>query len=179
VESVSSHTTTARLTLPEGLTLPECKAEVPSRILVLPDLLRCLVLTWSDGRADLLRSAATNESWQATVNIDVSEFLRNVFLLRVPFTFVDMPDCQEQLYSAWQEAAERVAGMSDSLVVICGLYGRSPAQRSSEELWARQLGAWAYLPGDSGLAGLELIFGDARKAVANKALVCVELDGYR
>jgi hypothetical protein len=41
------------------------------------------------------------------------------------------------------------------------------------------LGAWAYLPGDNGLSGLELVFGDARKAVANQALLNVELDGYR
>lgn len=154
--------------------MPEGKLEVPARTLVLPDLLRCLVLTWSEGRADLLRSAARNESWQATVNIDVREFLRNVFLLRVPLTFVDLPDTQQQEYSVWQSAAERAKDLSDSLVVVCGI-GGDP----TEELWARQLGAWAYLPGDNGLAGLELIFGDARKAVANKALVCVELDGYR
>jgi hypothetical protein len=167
VESVSSHTTTARLTLPDG------KLEVPARTLVLPDLLRCLVLTWSEGRADLLRSAARNESWQATVNIDAREFLRNVFLLRVPLTFVDLPDVQQREYSVWQTAAERAKDLSDSLVVVCGFGGDA-----AEEIWARQLGAWAYLPGDNGLAGLELIFGDARKAVANKALVCVELDGY-
>jgi hypothetical protein len=154
--------------------MPEGKLEAPSRTLVLPDLLRCLVLTWSEGRADLLRSAARNESWQATVNIDVREFLRNVFLLRVPLTFVDLPSVQQHDYSIWQNAAERTKDLSDSLVVVCG-FGGDPL----EELWARQLGAWAYLPGDNGLAGLELIFGDARKAVANKALVCVELDGYR
>jgi hypothetical protein len=154
--------------------MPEGKLEVPTRTLVLPDLLRCLVLTWSEGRADLLRSAARNESWQATVNIDVREFLRNVFLLRVPLTFVDLPGAQQQDYSIWQNAAERTKDLSDSLVVVCGVKGDP-----TEELWARQLGAWAYLPGDNGLAGLEMIFGDARKAVANKALVCVELDGYR
>ena len=167
MESVSSQTTTARLTMPEG------KLEVPQRTLVLPDLLRCLVLTWSEGRADLLRSAARNESWQATVNIDVHEFLRNVFLLRVPLTFVDLPGTGQQGYSTCRSAAERAKDLSDSLVVVCGI-GGDP----SEEIWARQLGAWAYLPGDNGPAGLELIFGDARKAVANKALVCVELDGY-
>jgi hypothetical protein len=154
--------------------MPEGKLEVPTRTLVLPDLLRCLVLTWSEGRADLLRSAARNESWQATVNIDVREFLRNVFLLRVPLTFVDLPAVQQPEYSIWQNAAERTKDLSDSLVVVCGFDGNP-----TEELWARQLGAWAYLPGDNGPAGLELIFGDARKAVANKALVCVELDGYR
>lgn len=154
--------------------MPEGKLEVPSGTLVLPDLLRCLVLTWSEGRADLLRSAARNESWQATVNIDVREFLRNVFLLRVPLTFVDMPDAERHEYPVWQSAAERAKDLSDSLVVVCGISGDV-----REEVWARQLGAWAYLPGDNGLNGLELIFGDARKAIANKALVCVELDGYR
>jgi hypothetical protein len=173
VESVSSQIHIARLTLPEG------KQEVPVGTLVLPDLLRCLVLTWSEVRADLLRSAASNESWQATVNIDVREFLRNVFLLRVPLTFVDLPDVQKQDYAAWLEAARRVTEMSDSLLVVCGAEGRPQQNFATQEIWIRQLGAWAYLPGDNGLTGLELVFGDARKAVANKALVGVELDSYR
>ncbi len=146
---------------------------------MLPDLLRCLVLTWSEVRADLLRSAANNESWQATVNVDVREFLRNMFLLRVPLTFVDLPDAQKQDYAAWLEAAQRATEMSDSLLVVCGGGGRSLRNSATEEIWVRQLGAWAYLPGDNGLAGLELVFGDARKAVANKALVGVELEAYR
>ena len=156
------------------LTLPESKTEAPTRVLVLPDLLRCLVLTWSQNRAELLRSAACNESWQATVNIDVREFLRDAYMLRVPLTFVDLPDEKTSNYKVLQEAAQRASELGNSLVVICG-FGGNPA----EEVWARQLGAWAYLPGDNGLAGLELVFGDARKAVANQSLVCVELDGYR
>lgn len=167
MESVSQ-SPIARLTLPEG------KTEVPPRTLVLPDLLRCLVLTWSEKRADLLRSAARNESWQATVNIDVREFLRNLYLLRVPLTFVDLPDAEAKGYSVLREATQRTTELGNSLVVVCGLDGNS-----AEEVWARQLGAWAYLPGDNGLAGLELVFGDARKAVANQSLVCVELEGYR
>ena len=168
MDSVSSHTPAIRLSLPEG------KVEVPARTLVLPDLLRCLVLTWSESRADLLRAAARNESWQPTVNISAGEFLRNVFLLRVPLTFIDLPDTEHLTYADWQTVAERSKELSDSLVVVCGVSG-DPV----EELWARQLGAWAYLPGDGGQVGLEMVFGDARKAVANKALVCVELDGYR
>lgn len=156
------------------LTLPERKTNVPTRTLVLPDLLRCLVLTWSEGRAELLRSAAMNESWQATVNIDVREFLRNLFALRVPLTFVDLPDTDTSNYSLLKEVTQQASELGNSLVVICGL-GGNPA----EEIWARQLGAWAYLPGDNGSAGLELVFGDARKAVANQALVGVELSDYR
>lgn len=163
-----SQTPIARLTLPEG------KTNAPPRTLVLPDLLRCLVLTWSEGRAELLRSAASNESWQATVNIDVREFLKNLYLLRVPLAFVDLPEAGQKSYSLLKEAAQRTSELGNSLVVICGL-GGNPA----EEIWARQLGAWAYLPGDNGLTGLELVFGDARKAVANQSLVHVELDGYR
>ena len=165
---IVSQTHIARLTLPEG------KTEAPSRVLVLPDLLRCLVLTWSEDRAELLRSAAHNESWQATVNVDVREFLRNMYLLRVPLTFVDLPESKSFGYSVLREAAQRTTELGNSLVVVCGI-GGNPA----EEVWARQLGAWAYLPGDNGLTGLELVFGDARKAVASQALVCVELDGYR
>ena len=173
MDSVSSQTPIARLTLPED------RPTVPVRTLVLPDLLRCLVLTWSEDRSEFCASAAKNESWQATVNIDVREFLRNVFLLRAPLTFVDLPDAKIQSYSVVHDAAERAKELSDSLIVICGVTGANAEHYAKEELWARQLGSWAYLPGDNGLAGLEFIFGDARKAIANKALVCVELDAYR
>ena len=48
---------------------------------VLPDLLRCLVVSWSDQPVQLLRSVAEDESWQAKVCSDVQDFLRSVFQL--------------------------------------------------------------------------------------------------
>jgi hypothetical protein len=141
---------------------------------VLPDLLRCLVITWSSERADLLRLAAESQSWQPTVHLEIAEFLRSLFLLRVPLTFVDLPAQEASSYSLLKQAADRAVEFDKSLVVVCGACGCP-----TEESWARQLGVWAYLPGSEELAGLELMFGDARQAVAQRALSLVELDSYR
>jgi hypothetical protein len=49
----------------------------------------------------------------------------------------------------------------------------------AEEQWARQLGAWAYLPTATDSDGLRLVFKEARKAVAKQSTVYVEALGYR
>lgn len=141
--------------------------------LVLPHLLRCRVLTWSDQRTELLRTAAEQESWQPTLNVDVRQFLRHLFQHRAPLTFVDLPSQVAQEYRLYQTAVERAAEMKE-LVAVCGA-----EQTPEEEVWARQLGVWVYLPGDNGLVGLRHLFGNAREAFAKQNLTFVELDAYR
>lgn len=141
--------------------------------LVLPSMLHCLMLTWCDERTGLLRTAAEKESWNTTVNIDLQEFLRNLFRLRVPLTLIDLPSLKSNTYPSLQQAASHASEIEDSQVIVCGNEGHR-----EEEIWARSLGVWAYLPGDSGQAGLEHLFSDARQALAKSAMTYVELEAY-
>ena len=142
---------------------------------VLPDLLHCLVVSWSDQRAQLLQSVAEDEKWQAQVGSDVQEFLRSVFLLDVPLTIVDLPPSGTASYAKLREMATQTCRINRSLLVVCGA-----ENDRDEELWVRQLGAWAYLPGTTGdLSGLRLVFAEARKAVAKQSTSYVEASGYR
>jgi len=75
-------------------------------------------------------------------------------------TVVDLPRFSEAYYSDLRDAVGRACALSDSLIVVCG-YGN----QADEELWARQLGVWAYLPEAGDPKGLELIFDEARQAV--------------
>ncbi len=130
-----------------------------------PGLLRCLVVSWSDQRAGLFRAAAESEAWQAVVCQDVGQFMRHVFRLNVPLTIVDLPHSDTAGYAELREAAERSRDASKSLLAV------SVAESSTaDELWARQLGAWAHLPEASDPAGLEMVFREARKALARQAI---------
>jgi len=128
-------------------------------------MLRCLVVSWSEQRAELFRAAAENEAWQAIVCRDVGQFIRNFFRQNVPLTIVDLPRSDAAGYTELKEAAARSLEVSKSLLVV------SVAQTgAADELWARQLGVWAHLPEVSDPAGLEMVFREARKAVAKQAI---------
>lgn len=141
---------------------------------VVPDLLGCLVLSWSEQRAQMLQSVVRDEAWQAKVCEDVQEFLRSIFQLDLPLTIVDLPDRESASYESLREMVTQTCGMNRSLMVVCGAEADS-----EEERWARQLGVWAYLPGATSLSGLRLVFAEARKAVAKNSSAYVEACGYR
>jgi len=138
-----------------------------------PDLHRCMLVSLSEQRIELFRSVAENQSWQTVVCSSADQFLRSLFRLRVSLTVVDLPKFTEAYYTELRSAVERAGALSDSLIVVCG-YGdraneiRAGEIQANEELWARQLGIWAYLPevGDPGKLGL--IFEEARQAVENQ-----------
>lgn len=157
----------------QGATLPRRESALPSSGLVLPSMLHCLMLTWCDERTELLCTAAENESWNSTVNLDFQEYLRNLFRLRVPLTLIDLPSLESTSYPSIQQAAGHASEIGSLQVIICGNEGHH-----EEEIWARSLGVWAYLPGDSGQAGLEYLFSDARQALAKSAMTYVELKAY-
>jgi DNA-binding response OmpR family regulator len=64
------------------------------------------------------------------------------------------------------EIAEEFASRPGTLLVVCGC-----EDSVDEELWARQLGAWVYLPGVSSGDALVSLFSDARR-VAERRGVC-------
>jgi len=167
VELTSSQTTITKLTVPKG------DKQVPQRAMAPPGLLRCLVVSWSDQRAELFRSAAENEAWQAIVCRDVGQFVRNFFRLKVPLTIVDLPRSDAAGYTELREATARSREVSKSLLVVS-----VPQATAADELWARQLGVWAHLPEASDPSGLEMVFREARQALARQAISHTESIGH-
>ena len=154
--------------------LGQARGQAATDPFVVPDLLSCLVLSWSERRAQLLQSVARDETWQAKVCEDVQEFLRSVFQLDVPLTIVDLPDKAAASYEQLREMAAQTSEMKRSLLVVCGA-----ANDQEEEQWARQLGIWAYLPDAADPGGLRTVFAEARKALAKQSTAYVEATGYR
>lgn len=142
--------------------------------LALPGLLQCVVLSYGEQRGQFLRTASADESWQAQVCEDVQEFLRSVFQLNVPLTVIDLPPRGAASYAELREIATQISDINRSLLLVCGA-----ENDQEEEIWARQLGAWAYLPGTTDANGLRRVFAEARKALARQASAYVEVPGYR
>jgi len=143
-------------------------------VFAIPDLLSCLVLSWSEQRARMLQSAAREESWQVEVCDDVQEFLRSVFQLAVPLILVDLPSKTALSYEELREMATQTCGLKRSLFIVCGADEGGDLNQGEEEQWARQLGVWAYLPNAKDRSGLRFVFAEARKALAKHSTVCSE-----
>ncbi len=145
---------------------------------VISDLLSCLLLSRSEQRAQMLQSVAKEESWQAKVCDDVQEFLLSVFQLDVPLIIVDLPSRTAASYAELREMTAQACGLNRSLFVVCGAADGDVEDSSEEELWARQLGAWAYLPDATDRGGLRLVFAEARKAFAKQSAAYVDTSGF-
>ena len=167
--SLSQHALPNGHVLSNGHVLPKGEVQAPVRVLAPPGLLRCLIFSWSDMRAKRLQSAAEKEAWEAIVCSSAGKFLKHVFQQKVPLTLVDLPQVDLSVYAEMRDATIKVCEVSDSLLIICG------AEASAdEELWARQLGVWTYLPEVERPAELDWIFGEARKALAQQATAFVD-----
>jgi len=180
VASASTHITQSRLELGSSQA-PLSTGVFP---VVLPGLLRCLVISWSGQRAKMLQSVAEEESWQAEVCDDVQDFLRNVFRLDASLTVIDLPHADTAAYEELrnvtaQASGPQNSGLGSSLFVICGAKSAIQEEIRQEEIWARQLGVWAYLPGIGDAEGLKLVFAEARMAMAKQLSMHVEACEYR
>ncbi len=129
-----------------------------------PHLLRCLVVSPSAERRRLIRAAAEAQAWDAIICRDAGEFLRAAFKRCVPLVLVDLPGERSGEYWELREVTDRVKQITQSLVLVAG-----SGAEAGEELWARSLGAWAYLSDTHGQRGFEFVLTEAREAIARNA----------
>jgi len=109
---------------------------------------QCLVVSTREKRRMMLEEAAVEGGWDAMICIDAEPAWTVVKRQKFGLALIDLDgvDSPEEL----KELAEEVSKMKDTLLVLCGNEGEA-----LEEIWARQLGAWLYLPGVT--AGSDLI----------------------
>lgn len=114
--------------------------------------LACLVVSLRDGRNQLLHAAASTAGWQCTEIADPLEARKQVIRRRLPLVVIDLESETGSGTAELKDLAEKLARGRGVMLIICGNEGNA-----MEEIWARQLGAWLYLPGvteDSDLASL-------------------------
>ena len=145
-------------------------AETADRIVEVPRAttpiatFQCLVLSASAPRRQMLARSATDAGWDAVVCSDTSNCwscLRQELFQLVLLDLQDSSGSRDE----FREVAEHLANESGTLLVLCGQEGDA-----MEEIWARQLGVWLYLPGvDRGSDICSLC--EAARPVAEKLFV--------
>jgi len=122
----------------------------------LPGLLRCLVVTGDNGFRNRLLAATELGGWQECDAAETDADLHAAVDGDYRLVLVDVANPVGDRVSDMVELAEEFAARPGTLVVICG-----PEDGIDEELWARQLGAWVYLPGAVAGDGLVSLFQEA------------------
>ena len=125
---------------------------------------QCLVLSPSYDRRNLLRAAATDSGWRAIACSDAETARVASSRQRFALALVDL-DVDSRKPTAereYHELLRELAAQRDLLLAICG-----NEERASDEMLARQLGAWMYLAGVTASDDLSMVCGEARQ-IADK-----------
>lgn len=119
-------------------------------------LLQCLIVSGDDARREALTWAAVDAGWQALgcSNLETAQKHFNRYVTQM--AVIDLQGATAADQSSYTVLIDNLARHSDLLMVVCGHEGEI-----QEELWARQIGVWMYLPGIEEAADLTPLFGEA------------------
>jgi ActR/RegA family two-component response regulator len=125
--------------------------------------IQCLVLSEGSSRREMLSRAANEAGWDTVVCADVAKAWATVQRQRFEMALIDL-ECAAGNADAFKELAEHVNASQHPLLVVCGQEGNAV-----EEIWARQLGAWLYLPGVSQTSDVRALCEEALPVVEKMA----------
>lgn len=145
-----------------GITSEDMRAlagQAERRPLRAPGEMRCLVVSGDGGfRSRVGAVSELSDCATCEAPADVAA-LSNAVEGDYQLVIVDIAHPLGDRVNDSVEIAEEFASRPDTLLVVCG-----SEDSVEEELWARQLGAWVYLPGVSGGDALVSLFTEARRA---------------
>jgi DNA-binding NtrC family response regulator len=105
-------------------------------------LLDCLVVSGDASRRSRFVAAVELAGWLECESPEATGELRQAIDRDFQLAIVDLASPLGERVNDTIEIAEELAARPGTLLVICG-----SEDNVDEELWARQLGAWLYLPG--------------------------------
>jgi hypothetical protein len=128
-----------------------------------PGLMKCLVVSGDGGLRNRLDAVTELSGWSACeAPVDAAE-LRSAVEGDYQLVIADVANALGDRVNDTVEIAEEFASRPGTLLVVCG-----STDSVEEELWARQLGAWVYLPGVAGGDALVSLFAEARRVVERR-----------
>jgi DNA-binding NtrC family response regulator len=122
--------------------------------------LHCLVASAESARQRLFAQSAKQWGWETTVCNNPADAQWAVARMCTQLAFVDLEGEQG---AGFQTLVRQLADQRQVLLVVCG-----NDQDGSEEVCARQLGVWFYLPGICELNTIGLLCRDARSIVSQR-----------
>ena len=102
---------------------------------------QCLVASAAQARREMLSKSVSAAGWESLVCSDPMQAWTALHRETFQMSVVDL---QGQGSAEFRELCEQLASQRNMLLMICGNEGVA-----TEEIWARQLGTWLYLPGVS------------------------------
>ena len=121
---------------------PSARAASRSNKVTDTSYLRCLVVAKSASRRAMLAQAAEQVGWDSAACDSVESGWQACESQRYEMAIVDLDSLGQTATESMRDLAGQIATHPDLLLMICGNEGDA-----LEEIWARQLGAWLYLPG--------------------------------
>jgi hypothetical protein len=111
----------------------------------------CLIVSPMPEHQQQFSRAAVANGWKSFATSDPHEALKLMCRNSFKMAVLDLQNVAELTDMAqlenYRSLAEYIRWVGGVLLVINGPEQDSPIQADSLELWARQLGAWSYLPG--------------------------------
>ena len=121
-------------------------------------LMKCLVLSGNRGLRNRLDAVTELSGWSSCDAPEDASDLQAVVDGDYQLVIADIARPLGDRVNDTVEIAEEFASRPGTLLVVCG-----SENNVDEELWARQMGAWVYLPGVTGGDALVSLFADARR----------------
>jgi DNA-binding response OmpR family regulator len=121
-------------------------------------LAKCLVVSGNDGLRHRLGAVADLSGWEEFDLPETAADLAAAIDSDYQLVVVDVAGPLGDRVNDSVEVIEEFAARAGTLLVVCG-----SGDSVDEELWARQIGAWVYLPGVSNGDALVSLFTDARR----------------
>lgn len=119
--------------------------------------LRCLIVADRDHRRRVFAEAAADAGWIAVECADVAVARDCWRRTMVQLAMIDLDGAAGEAGQQLREFVEALSRESGILSIVCGREGKP-----QEEIWARQLGIWLYLPGVVPSSDLTVLCGEAR-----------------
>ncbi len=101
---------------------------------------KCLVVSKDDVKREMISLAATEAGWETIVCADKPNAMTAVLRTRFQMAWVDLEATPSS--STFRSLCQSVSELPNVLLIVCGR-----ENDAEEEIWARQLGVWIYLPG--------------------------------
>ena len=122
--------------------------------------LACLVVSSDPLRQLMFGQTAERTGWRGVVCDDFVAALEHVASGTVGAALVDIATPAESAVKSLRFLVERLAENKELLTVVCGRTNDRLA-----EIWARELGVWAHLPGVAPESDLDSLLRAARQVV--------------
>jgi hypothetical protein len=123
-------------------------------------LLECLIVSPRGRQREILSRAAAASGWASVVCSDAATARHVAERIVVKLAFIDLEEGPLEGQANLQELTVDLSRMGCPLLVVCGSDGDR-----QQEIWARQLGAWLYLPGMAGEEEMAQLCDEARKVI--------------